>query len=410
MLVGRKRSGRRRGGLGAAVAAVAVVATMALVPMVPAGADDTAPDVPTTSPFHDQISWLLHMGYATGWDDGTYRPAAPVSRQAFVTILMRLSETAMHDGGGHGGHGSHGEDRMTMEMPSFSDVPMGHPFHDGIMWAAMHGLVEGYGDGTFRPEAPVSRQALAAILHRLSGIHPDLGMSEFWDVGQTHPFRPAIAFAGDSNLAHGYADGAFHGDRPVSRQALAAFLWRFDQMMGHYWPAADHHEMECTDPITEEQQAAADQLVEDVEASLGGGGGGARWPKVEDAIAAGYRFIAPPFGGSGAHYGNNEFTSDGIMLDPLKPENLMYDSNGDVEGAMFVMEEVGPHGPQVGGCLTLWHGHNDLCWTGPMQTTGTVNWIIDFGPCPAGTMLRMTPTMLHVWVDGRADPFEGLET
>ena len=397
------RSGRRRGLLRATVAVVAVAATMALVPVMPAGADDEAPDVPTSSPFHDQISWLLHMGYATGWPDGTYRPAAPVSRQAFVAILHRLSETAM-GGGGHMGHAADAPATDLMAMPMFSDVPMGHPFHDDIMWAVEHEIVQGYPDGTFRPEAPLSRQALAAILHRLSGIHPDLGSSEFPDVGQAHPFRPAITFAGHANLAAGYPDGMFHGELPVSRQALAAFLWRFDQIMGHAWPAADHHEMTCTDPVTAEQQAAADQLLEDVEASL------ARWPKLADAQAAGYRYIAPPFGGAGAHYGSNEFTTDGIMLDPLKPENLMYDANGDVEGAMFVMEEVGVMGPLVGGCLTLWHGHTNLCWTGPMQTTGTVNFLIDLGGCPNGTMLRVTPMMLHVWVDGRADPFEGLET
>ena len=394
------RVGPRRGPTRTIAAIAAVLMALALLPTGPAGAEDKASDVPTSHPFHEEISWLIHHGYALGWPDGTYRPAAPVSRQAFVAILHRLSETAM----GGGGHGGHGTDAVTDVMPMFSDVPEDHPFHDDIMWAAGLGIVHGYPDGTFRPAAPLSRQALAAILHRLSGIHPDLGSALFPDVPADHPFREAISFARRSNLASGYADGLFHGERPVTRQALAVFLWRWDNMMGHFWPAADHHEMHCTDPITTEQQAAADQLVEDVKASL------ARWPKVEDAVAAGYRFIAPPFGGAGAHYGNNEFVTDGIMLDPLKPENLMYDSNGDVEGAMFVMEAVGAPGPMIGGCLTLWHGHNDLCWTDDMRTTGRVVGIIDFGPCPNGTLLRMTPGMLHVWVDGRADPFEGLET
>jgi hypothetical protein len=48
----------------------------------------------------------------------------------------------------------------------FTDVPNSNQFHDEITWAADHDLVNGFPDGTFKPTAPVSRQALAAILHR----------------------------------------------------------------------------------------------------------------------------------------------------------------------------------------------------------------------------------------------------
>lgn len=51
----------------------------------------------------------------------------------------------------------------------FSDVPSGHPFHGDIDWMVDHGITEGYEDGTFRPTAPVSRQAASAFLHRYNG-------------------------------------------------------------------------------------------------------------------------------------------------------------------------------------------------------------------------------------------------
>ena len=54
----------------------------------------------------------------------------------------------------------------------FPDVPPSHPFHPEITWAAGEGIVQGYDDGTFRPSAAVTRQAMAAFLHRHSA-HPD---------------------------------------------------------------------------------------------------------------------------------------------------------------------------------------------------------------------------------------------
>lgn len=51
----------------------------------------------------------------------------------------------------------------------FSDVPDGNPFHDDIAWMNDNNIANGFGDGTYRPGAPVSRQAMAAFMHRLAG-------------------------------------------------------------------------------------------------------------------------------------------------------------------------------------------------------------------------------------------------
>jgi hypothetical protein len=50
----------------------------------------------------------------------------------------------------------------------FPDVPTGSPFHSDIDWLADYGITSGFSDGTFRPDEPVTRQAMAAFLHRLS--------------------------------------------------------------------------------------------------------------------------------------------------------------------------------------------------------------------------------------------------
>jgi hypothetical protein len=51
-------------------------------------------------------------------------------------------------------------------LQSFSDVPESHPFHEDIEWMNATGISEGYEDGTYRPGAPVTRQAMSAFMHR----------------------------------------------------------------------------------------------------------------------------------------------------------------------------------------------------------------------------------------------------
>ena len=109
---------------------------------------------------------------------------------------------------------------------TFVDVPPSHPFRPQVHWLVDAGVTTGYEDGTFRPEAPVSRQAMAAFLHRLAGSPATTGAPEFADVGASHPFRQPVAWLVDAGITTGYEDGTFRPTAPVTRQAMAAFLYR----------------------------------------------------------------------------------------------------------------------------------------------------------------------------------------
>jgi hypothetical protein len=68
------------------------------------------------------------------------------------------------------------------------------------------------------------------------------------------------------------------------------------------------------------------------------------------------------------------------------------------------MEDV----PDIAGSLTQWHDHRNLCWQG-LRVVATTPDGTQAG-CPAGTELRLTPPMLHVWVvPNECGPFAGLE-
>jgi hypothetical protein len=176
-------------------------------------------DVPPGHAFGAEVSWVATERIAEGYADGSFRPVDLVSRQAMAAFLQRW---LVADGGVPTGTGT------------FSDVPGDHPFAPEIGWAAGSGVAQGYADGTFHPGAPVSRQAMAAFLHRLfalSGGTPT-GAGSFSDVPADHPFAAEIGWLAASGVATGYPDGTFRPTEPVSRQATAAFLARLAGLGG----------------------------------------------------------------------------------------------------------------------------------------------------------------------------------
>jgi hypothetical protein len=121
-----------------------------------ARADQPAPttavfdDVSASHPFATEIAWAADEQITTGYQDGTFRPAAVVTRQAAVAFLHRLVDPSFAAPG----------------AATFDDVSPGHPFFLEVEWAVVAAIAAGYDDGTFRPGAVVTRQAAAAFLHR----------------------------------------------------------------------------------------------------------------------------------------------------------------------------------------------------------------------------------------------------
>lgn len=181
----------------------------------------TFPDVPEGHPFFTEIEWVAAAGIAAGYEDGTYRPTAPVTRQAMASFLYKL----------------HLQPTVTLTEPFFADVPEGHPFYAAIQWMAQEGLSTGTpqptGKPRFLPLEPVSRQAMAAFLWRDAGQPATILSSPYFaDFTDTEsPFYGAVQWMGSSGISQGTPNLP---DKPlfvplsaVSRQAMAAFLMRY---------------------------------------------------------------------------------------------------------------------------------------------------------------------------------------
>lgn len=143
-------------------------------------------------------------------------------------------------------------------------------------------------------------------------------------------------------------------------------------------------------PPTPAQRAAAAKLAADTKA------GTARYQNVAVALADGYRPTTAtnqPL----VHYGNPKYMHDGRILDPARPEELVYanTAHGPVLlGAMYMTEQAVRPGPDIGGSLTQWHAHANICFAANAAIAG---FLTPFGTCPAGTINVLTPAMLHVW-------------
>ena len=192
------------------------------VPAVPDEPEPWTPpvfaDVRPGHLFYADIRWLADNGLSAGTEVGEetfFYPAAAMSRQAMAAFLYRYA----------------GSDWVPEPgTQTFSDVGPGHQFYVQVEWMSAQGLSTGYVDGTYGPTNPVSRQAMAAFLHRRAGSPEPAGPSSFTDVTARNAFADAIAWLEEAEIAEGYADGTFGITRPISRQAMAAFLHRYDAL------------------------------------------------------------------------------------------------------------------------------------------------------------------------------------
>ena len=124
-------------------------------------------DVSSSDWYNNAISTLSNLGVITGYEDGTFRPNASISRAEFVTIATRFFDYAAEYEG------------------TFSDVSYSSWYADFVQAAVDMGLVNGYENGTFRPNASITRAEAVAIVNRVLLRRPDADHLLPWSVMNT---------------------------------------------------------------------------------------------------------------------------------------------------------------------------------------------------------------------------------
>lgn len=122
----------------------------------------------------------------------------------------------------------------TLATGEFSDVSADYWAYNYIKAAALGGIVNGYGDGTFKPDAVVTRDQMAVFLARaLAGGDDKISMPggtvkpvAYSDVPSTYWAYKYILYIKSKGIAQGYSDGKYHPEYEVTRDQMAVFLSR----------------------------------------------------------------------------------------------------------------------------------------------------------------------------------------
>ncbi|MBK8463876.1 MAG: S-layer homology domain-containing protein [Nigerium sp.] len=178
-------------------------------------------DFPPRMLFLEEIEWLANSGVTTGWVEPegtrTYRPWQPIARDAMAAFLYRLAGSPSF---------------VAPTTSPFTDVTPSTPFYKEMTWLQSRGITTGYPDGTFRPADPVNRDAMAAFMYRFKGkpAYAAPSASPFTDVATTDEFFKEMAWLRSSGVSTGWPDGTYRPGEPVTRDAMAAFLYRLTQL------------------------------------------------------------------------------------------------------------------------------------------------------------------------------------
>ncbi len=174
----------------------------------------------------DRSAWYLPaLDFAATRDlidavdgDRRFGPKGNVTRAVAVQAFMRLA-----------GAKSNSSDS------GYSDVPKDKPYASAVAWADKAGIVKGYEDGTFRPEAYVTREEMCVLIMRFSMMRGDqLGVAleeTFIDNSdiRTWAFEAVYRCKG-SGLVNGRGDGRFYPEEPVTRVEMSQMLYKLEAL------------------------------------------------------------------------------------------------------------------------------------------------------------------------------------
>ena len=186
------------------------------------------PYIPPTEPSEPDYtpSWLNttdHVSYIIGYEDGTVKPGAGITRAEVATIFFRL----LTDGA---------RERFWCETNAYSDVAAGSWYNIAVSTLSNMGILGGYEDGTFRPNASITRAEFAKIAVSFFDWGSVHAVNGFSDVRDSAWYANYVAVAAELGLIEGYGGSVFRPEATITRAEACTII---NRTLGRT-PDADH--------------------------------------------------------------------------------------------------------------------------------------------------------------------------
>ena len=167
-------------------------------------------DIPDAPPALNNTD---HFAYIIGYPDGTVKPAGNITRAEVATIFFRLLTDEARD-------------LFWATENEYSDVAANQWFNNAISTLSNAGIINGYEDGTFRPNAPITRAEFAKIAASFFSYAEAEYQGLFSDVPATKWYALYVEAASDLGLVTGYPDGTFLPEKNISRAEACTIVNR----------------------------------------------------------------------------------------------------------------------------------------------------------------------------------------
>ena len=203
---------------------LALCIVFTLVPTALAAKADDFTDVSRSDWFYDYVDYVSSKGYFRGTTETTFSPQRNMTRAMFVVVLSRFD-------------GAKGDSSQS----AFTDVAPGAWCTAAINWAAANKIVEGKGDGTFAPDAPITRAQMCAIINRYLNYYKKnnkVTLSQTGSVSAMSDQKTVPSYAVDAikqcqryGLIIGFKDGTFRPNALSTRAHVAAVIYRMADLV-----------------------------------------------------------------------------------------------------------------------------------------------------------------------------------
>ena len=198
-------------------------------------AEERTPIIPTPDPDDDTEyvpKWLNtedHFAYIVGYEDGEVKPNNNITRAEVATIFFRLLT-------------DNARARYWSQTNDYSDIAPESWYNNAVSTLSNMGIINGYEDGTFKPNAPITRAEFTAIATRFFDYTAEYD-GAFNDVSRSAWYADCVQAAVDMGLVDGYPDGGFHPNSNITRAEAVTIVNRVLNRAPHEDHLLDEDEM-----------------------------------------------------------------------------------------------------------------------------------------------------------------------